>query len=424
MGKIIRAIRGFRDIPPEEAFRHRYVEDSTRGHFALYGYREIRLPLVEATELFTRSIGEGTDIVEKEMYTFLDRNGLSITLRPEGTASAMRAYLEGGWKSQGGLAKVFYAGPMFRYERPQKGRYRQFFQIGLEAIGGAGPMVDAEVITLLHRLFEKLEVRDVRILINSLGCRSCRPAYRKALVDFLEDVKEDLCSNCLRRLETNPLRVIDCKVPSCRESISGAPVMLSFLCDECERHFSRVKQGLTASGVPFEVNTGIVRGLDYYNRTAFEAVCERLGAQNAVAAGGRYDGLAGEIGGEAPGIGFAIGLERLALVMDWENRSAPEPDMYVAAATPGARNSVMRLAEILRRANLAVEVDLDDRSLKAQLRSAGRIRAARVIILGDEEIKSGTLQVKDFETGTQETVGEGDFLAALFGESLQMKGDN
>ena len=424
MNKVIRAIRGFRDIPPEEAFRHRYVEDRTRDHFALYGYREIRLPLVEATKLFARSIGEGTDIVEKEMYTFQDRNGTSITLRPEGTASAMRAYLEGGWKAQGGLARVFYSGPMFRYERPQKGRYRQFFQIGLEAIGGAGPMVDAEVITLLHRLFEKLDVRDVRILVNSLGCFSCRPAYRKALVSFLEDVKDDLCSNCVRRLETNPLRVVDCKVPTCRESIAGAPVMLSYLCGECEEHFTRVKETLTAAGVPFEVDPGIVRGLDYYNRTAFEAVCDRLGAQNAVAAGGRYDGLANEIGGDAPGTGFAIGLERLARVMDWENRSLPAPDFYVAAATQTARNPAMRLAEKLRGVNLAVETDLEDRSLKAQLRSAGRIGVTRVIILGDDEIESGTLQVKNFETGTQETVSESDFLAAFYGESFPTKGDN
>ena len=424
MKRLIKVIRGFRDIPPEEAFRHRFVEDRTCEHFSLYGYREIRLPMVEATELFARGIGEGTDIVEKEMYTFQDRNGTSITLRPEGTASAMRSFLEGGWKAQGGVARVFYTGPMFRYERPQKGRYRQFFQIGLEAIGGAGPMVDGEVITLLHRLFEKLEVWDVRILINSLGCPSCRPAYRESLISFLEGVREDLCSNCVRRLGTNPLRVIDCKVPSCKESIIGVPVMLSYLCGECEDHFNRVKGVLTAAGVPFEVDPGIVRGLDYYNRTAFEAVCDRLGAQNAVAAGGRYDGLASEIGGDAPGIGFAIGLERLALVMNWENRSLPAPDYFVAAATPAARNLAMRLAEKLRGANLSVQIDLEDRSLKAQLKSAGRIGAPKVIILGDDEIETRTLQVKNFETGVQETVSENDFLAVFYGGSSPTKGDN
>jgi histidyl-tRNA synthetase len=424
VNRLIKAIRGFRDVPPEETFRHRYVEDRTREHFALYGYREVRLPLVEATELFARGIGQGTDIVEKEMYTFQDRNGMSITLRPEGTASAVRAYLEGGWKAQGGIAKIYYTGPMFRYERPQKGRYRQFFQIGLEAIGGAGPMVDSEVIFLLHQLFIKLEVLDVRILINSLGCSSCRPAYREALVNFLGSVREELCSNCVRRLGTNPLRILDCKVPSCKEAITGAPVMLTYLCRECEEHFTRVKNALSTQGVPFQVDTGIVRGLDYYNRTAFEAVCDRLGAQNAVAAGGRYDGLAKEIGGDTPGIGFAIGLERLTLVVDWDNRQLSGPDFYVAAATDSARAHAMGLAERIRNTGLIVETDLEDRSLKAQLRSAGRIGASRVIILGDDELESGTLQVKDFETGRQETVGENNFLAVIRGEVLPGKGDN
>jgi len=421
---LIKAIRGFRDIPPEEAFLHRYVEDRAREHFALYGYREVRLPLVEATELFTRGIGHGTDIVEKEMYTFQDRNGLSITLRPEGTASAVRAYLEGGWKALGGVAKIFYMGPMFRYERPQKGRYRQFFQIGLEAIGGSGPMVDSEVIALLHQLFAKLAVKDVRILINSLGCPVCRPEYRKVLVDFLTDMKGSLCSNCERRLLTNPMRILDCKVPSCREAVEKAPVMLSYLCEDCEEHFSAVKEGLTGQDVPFEVDTRIVRGLDYYNRTAFEAVCDRLGSQNAVAAGGRYDGLAAQIGGDAPGIGFAVGLERLTLVVNRDDLRPPGPDFYIAAATGSARIPASSLAGKLRSMGHAAETDLEDRSLKAQLRSASRLKAARVIILGDDEIDSGTLQVKDFSTGEQETVGMGEFLADMQRGPLPAKGEN
>jgi histidyl-tRNA synthetase len=419
----IKAIRGFRDIPPEEVFQHRFIEDRAREHFTLYGYREVRLPLVEPTELFTRGIGQGTDIVEKEMYTFQDRNGASITLRPEGTASTMRAYLEGGWKTQGGITKIFYMGPMFRYERPQKGRYRQFFQIGLEAIGGPGPTVDSEVIALLHHLFVKLAVLDIRILINSLGCPLCRPGYREVLVDFLAGVKEDLCSNCVRRLTTNPMRIMDCKVPSCKEAVKGAPVMLSHLCGECEDHFSKVKESLAGQEIPFEVDTNVVRGLDYYNRTAFEAVCDRLGAQNAVAAGGRYDGLARQMGGDVPGIGFAIGLERLALVVDRENMQPPEPDFYVAAATESARIQASSLAGELRTAGWITEIDLEDRSLKSQLRSASRIGAARVIILGDDEIESGTLQIKDFNTGKQESVGMDDFLADLKRESLPVKGE-
>jgi histidyl-tRNA synthetase len=410
MSKLIRGIRGFRDIPPDEAFRHRYAEDRTREHFSRFGYREVRLPLVESTELFARGIGEATDIVEKEMYTFPDRNGHSLTLRPEGTASAVRAYLEGGWKVQGGVTKIFYTGPMFRYERPQKGRYRQFYQIGLEVLGGPGPLVDVEVIDLLYLLFVKLGISDVSILVNSLGCPVCRPDFREDLVGFISDAAADLCANCVRRVQTNPMRVLDCKVPSCKAALEGAPVILEYLCPECDDHFARVTSGLTGLDVPYEVDPTIVRGLDYYNRTAFEAVCGRLGAQDAVAAGGRYDGLAGEIGGEAFGIGFAIGLERLTLVMDWENTSEPPADYYIAAATDSARIPVMQLADALRSTGLRVETDLEDRSLKAQLRSANRIGVFRVLILGDDELKDGTLQVKDYLTGTQETVDRKTFL--------------
>lgn len=424
MSSSIRAIRGFRDIGPDEAYRHHFIEDQARDHFSLYGYREVRLPLLEPTELFARGIGEGTDIVEKEMYTFQDRNGTSLTLRPEGTASAMRAFLEGGWSTQGGIAKIFYSGPMFRYERPQKGRYRQFYQIGLEALGGAGPLVDAEVITLLSRFFKKMGVDDVRILVNSLGCPSCRPVYRQALVGFLEGVEENLCSNCVRRITVNPLRVLDCKVPSCREAMGGAPEMLSFLCADCREHFSKVTGALEAAGVVFTIDPGIVRGLDYYSRTAFEAVCDRLGAQSAVAAGGRYDLLAAEMGGNAPGIGFALGVERLGMLMDWESRPSPVLDFFVAAATPASRTPVLRLAERLRAANKAVGIDLEERSLKAQMRQAGKTGAARVIILGDDEMRSGTLQIRDFKTGTQETVTEKEFFRSFCGEPFPTKGES
>jgi histidyl-tRNA synthetase len=413
MSKLIRGIRGFRDIPPDEAFRHRYAEDRTREHFGRFGYREVRLPLVEATELFARGIGEATDIVEKEMYTFPDRNGVSLTLRPEGTASAVRAYLEGGWKVQGSVTKIFYTGPMFRYERPQKGRYRQFYQIGLETLGGPGPLVDVEVIDLLHLLFVELGIEDVKILVNSLGCPVCRPAFRKDLVNFIKDAAGDLCSNCVRRIETNPMRVLDCKVESCREAIEGSPVILEYLCPECDDHFSRVTGGLNGLEVPYEVDPRIVRGLDYYNRTAFEAVCDRLGAQNAVAAGGRYDGLAREIGGDASGIGFAIGLERLILVMDWENISQNAVDYYIAAATDKARIPAMDLADSLRRKGYSVETDLEDRSLKAQLRNANRTGVSQVLIIGDDELRDGSLQVKDFSTGDQETVDRESFLKKL-----------
>jgi len=413
MSKLIRGIRGFRDIPPDEAFRHRYAEDRTREHFGRFGYREVRLPLVEATELFARGIGQATDIVEKEMYTFPDRNGASLSLRPEGTASAVRAYLEGSWKVQGSVTKIFYTGPMFRYERPQKGRYRQFYQIGLEALGGPGPLVDVEVIDLLHLLFVELGIKDVKILVNSLGCPVCRPAFREDLVSFIKDAAGDMCSNCVRRIETNPMRVLDCKVQTCKDALKGSPVILEYLCPECDDHFSRVTSGLTGLDVPYEVDPKIVRGLDYYNRTAFEAVCDRLGAQNAVAAGGRYDGLAREIGGEVPGIGFAIGLERLTHVMGWDSIAEKVVDYYIAAATEKARIPAMDLADLLRRKGYSVETDLEDRSLKAQLRSANRTGTSRVLIIGDDELKDGSLQVKDFSTGVQETVDRESFLKTL-----------
>ncbi|TNF49525.1 histidine--tRNA ligase, partial [bacterium] len=410
MTKAIRAIRGFRDVPPEEAWKLRYLENRTQEHFQRYGYREVRLPIVEFTELFARGIGEATDIVEKEMYTFLDRNGKSLTLRPEGTASAVRAYIEGGWKSQHGLAKVYYSGPMFRYERPQKGRYRQFYQLGLEAIGGKGPLVDAEVIDLLHRLFLGLEVEDIQLLVNSLGCEKCRPEFRVRLLEYLSDISQNLCKNCRRRMKNNPLRVLDCKVPDCRSALKKAPVMLDYLCVECQDHFSTVREALDGLEVPYKVDPRIVRGLDYYNRTAFEAVCDRLGSQNAVAAGGRYDGLAKEIGGDVPGIGFAMGLERLGLLVNWSNMFPETADYYVAAATSSARIPALKLGDRLRALGFAVEVDLEDRSLKAQLRSANKMDIDSVLIIGDDELSKGTVTLKDFAKKSQREISLEEFM--------------
>ncbi|UCF32214.1 MAG: histidine--tRNA ligase [bacterium] len=400
----MKAIRGFSDVPPEEAWKYNYIEELAREHFQKYGYREVRLPVVEATELFARGIGTATDIVEKEMYTFLDRNGQSLTLRPEGTASAVRAYLEGGWKSWGGIAKIFYTGPMFRYERPQKGRYRQFYQMGLEAIGAGHPEVDGEVVALLHRLFLRLGVEDITILINSLGCPVCRPSYRSELVGFLQDLAEELCSNCRKRIEKNPLRILDCKVPTCRENLSDVPVMIDHLCGECSHHFERVRYCLDGLDVPYAIDPKIVRGLDYYNRTAFEAICGRLGSQNAVAAGGRYDGLAREIGGDVPGIGFAMGIERLRLVMEWKGLHIPLPEFYVASATENARLTAMTIADKLRSMGSRVETDLETRSLKAQLRSANRMNIRTVVIVGDDEIAKGTVICKDFSNNTQQEI--------------------
>ncbi len=413
MAEPVRALRGFRDILPDEAWKMTWVEDRARAHFSRYGYREIRLPLVEATELFSRGIGEDTDIVEKEMYTFPDRNGQSITLRPEGTASVVRAYLEGGLRGQGGIAKLFYAGPMFRYERPQKGRYRQFHQLGVEALGGDSPLVDAEVIACLYRLLGEMRVGDVTVLVNSLGCPACRPGFRTALLEAVRGRASELCENCARRMESNPLRVLDCKVPSCRAALEGVPSILDHLCPDCVGHFSALRRSLDGLGVSYRVDSRIVRGLDYYARTAFEATCERLGAQNAVAAGGRYDGLATQVGGEAvPGIGFAVGLERLALLVDWEGVAAPAPDCYVASASPAASLPALALAEELRRRGWKAECDLEGRSLKSQLRAANRLGIPTVLILGDEELSRGTVQLKDFTANTQREMPVAELLAA------------
>jgi histidyl-tRNA synthetase len=412
MPEPIRAIRGFRDILPDESWKIRFIEERLRAHLGGFGYREVRLPVVEATELFARAIGAETDIVEKEMYTFADRNGQSISLRPEGTASAVRAYLEGGLRGQGGVCKLFYAGPMFRHERPQKGRYRQFHQVGVEALGGEGPLVDAEVITCLHGIFKVLGIEGVTILVNSLGCPVCRPAFRALLTGYLREMTGSLCENCLRRARENPLRVLDCKVPACREALSSPPSILGHLCADCRSHFMRVRETLDAMRVPYRVDDRIVRGLDYYTRTAFEAVCERLGAQNAVAAGGRYDGLAGAIGGEdVPGIGFAVGLERLALIADWRGVEQPRGHYFVAAASPAARVPAQVLAGRLRERGWAAEADLEDRSLKSQLRSANRQGMRWVAILGDEEMARGTIQLKDFARNTQEEIDVEDLLA-------------
>jgi len=413
MKRKIRAIRGFMDIPPDEAWKFRYIEDLAGEHLRNYGYMEVRLPIVETTELFARGIGESSDIVEKEMYTFEDRNGQSISLRPEGTASAVRAYLEGNWKGSGGISRVYYSGPMFRYERPQKGRYRQFYQIGVEALGGPGPLVDADVIDLLHRLFVNLGIDDIQMKINSLGCDECRPDYRKDLIGFMEGLSDRLCANCRRRSGTNPLRVLDCKVESCREALDGAPELLSYLCGDCSEHFSRVRATLDGLKVPYVVDSNIVRGLDYYNRTAFEAVCNRLGAQNAVAAGGRYDGLAREIGGDAPGIGFAIGLERLGLLVDWDQIDRRTPDYYIAAATESARIPVMVLADKLREMGCSVLTDLEERSLKAQLRAADRNGIVRVVIIGDDEMARDEVTLKDFESGDQNAISTEEFMADI-----------
>lgn len=371
------APRGTHDILPGEVEKWQHLETMIRFHCRLFGYGEIRLPLFEHTELFQRGVGETTDIVEKEMYTFTDRGGRSLTLRPEATASTVRAYLEHNLNGAPQPAKLYYIGPMFRYDRPQAGRYRQFSQFGVEAIGSADPTVDAEVILLALDLYAKLGLSDLTVQLNSIGCPKCRRQYRDTLVKYLSQQQNELCDSCLGRLERNPLRVLDCKEDACRRVTKNAPEFSGFLCAECREHFELVKGCLERAGARYELNSNLVRGLDYYTKTVFEITWSGLGAQTALCGGGRYDGLVEECGGPpTPGVGFAMGLERLFLALDQAGIELPgkeAPDVFVAALTREDNATAFELLTWLRRAGISAEKDYLSRSLRAQLKHANRL---------------------------------------------------
>ncbi len=401
----IAAIRGFNDILPDEARVWRRIEEEAAAVFSGYGFSEIKPPIVERTELFARSIGETTDIVEKEMYTFTDRGGDSLTLRPEGTASVVRAYIEHKMY-QSPVVKLYYAGPMFRYERPQKGRYRQFYQIGAEVLGDASPQADAEVIEMLVRLFGRINLKGVELQINSLGCGICRPAYKDRLKSFLESKKDKLCANCLRREAANPFRALDCKNPSCVEATAGAAPIADFLCESCAGHFDIVKKRLASGGVEARINPRIVRGLDYYSKTTFEITAVGLGAQNAVAAGGRYDTLVEELGGPAtPCIGFAIGVERVALLVKEGGIPEPTRPLCVFIAIGGEAEEKGRgLVASWREKGVAIIEEFGQGQMKGRMKKADKMGAGYVIILGTDELKEGVVTLKDMKTAAQEKV--------------------
>jgi len=395
----ITAIKGFNDILPDESGRWLHVEQAARRVFELNGFSEIRVPVMEKTELFNRSIGDATDIVEKEMYTFTDKGGNSVTLRPEGTAGVMRAFIEHKLYSQDPTAKLYYLGPMFRYERPQKGRYRQFHQIGAELTGVHDPLADAQVLNMLVSFFREIGLDEPQLQINSLGCPECRPAYRAALVAFLEQRVERFCEDCKRRLTTNPLRILDCKVPHCIEATAGAPSVLDHLCGDCSDHFSKLKSYLTSTGTPYSINSRMVRGLDYYTRTTFEMVTGLLGSQSAVAAGGRYDGLISQLGGPAiPGIGFAMGLERVALLLGEQDFSR-RPDLFIATLGASERDFAFRLMHDLLRSGVRAEMDYEGKSLKSQMRRADKLKARYSVVIGENEVASGRAVFKRMEDG-------------------------
>jgi histidyl-tRNA synthetase len=391
----IPSVKGFRDVLPDESSHWTRIEMQAREVFQRYNFREIRLPIVERTSLFTRSIGDTTDIVEKEMYTFLDRDETSLSLRPEGTASVVRAYVEHAVAQQEPVSKWFYFGPMFRRERPQKGRLRQFHQVGIELIGRDDAAADAEVLLLLYDLLSAFQVGGVTVEINSLGCRNCRPAYRDALIAYGSARRERLCENCMRRLERNPLRLLDCKTPGCQDETTDAPTMIEYLCEDCAAHFAKVRRLLASEDVAPRLNPRIVRGLDYYTRTAFEVLASGLGAQNAVGAGGRYDGLIKDLGGpDVGGVGFALGMERLVMVLP-EMPARPPLELFVCPVGEAAEAESARLAHRMRREGMSVELDEAQRSLKSQMRRADRSGARFVLIIGEQELERRLATVRD-----------------------------
>ncbi len=411
---MIKAVRGFKDILPGESEKWAYLENLARKFFLSYGFREIRLPILEKTELFARSLGEATDIVEKEMYTFIDRQKESLTLRPEATAGICRAVIENGLYAQGKILKLFTIGPMFRHERPQRGRLRQFHQLNAEVFGSNAPGTDAELIALALDILDAGGARGLRLEINSLGCPACRPAFREALKKFLTGLREKLCEDCQRRVERNPLRVLDCKRQECQSLYVDAPRLEDFLCPACKEHYLSVLKDLETLNITYVKNPRLVRGLDYYVRTTFEIKAPDLGAQDTVAAGGRYDGLVKALGGpDIPGVGFAIGLERFLLIAELPEDLSPPLDLFVAALGEEARRLVLPLVRNLRRHGLMVDLDHEGRSLKAQLKQANRLRARFALIIGEKELQEGKVLLRDMTTGAQEPLAQAELESAL-----------
>lgn len=404
----MQALKGTHDILPEEIYKWDYMEGVIRKICATYGYKEIRTPIIEGTELFQRGIGDTTDVVTKEMYTFTDRGHRSVTLRPENTASAVRAYLEHKMYGDQQVHKIFYIGSMFRYDRPQAGRYREFHQFGLEVLGASSPLADAEVIAMAWEIFQTLGLKDLKLHLNSIGDNNCRPAYREKLIRFFEEREEQLCDDCRERLHKNPLRILDCKEEGCRKAAEGAPVITDYLCDSCRKKMDSLENYLDALGIPYELDPSLVRGLDYYTNTAFEIQYTPLGAQSAICGGGRYDGLVEEMGGPStPGIGFAIGLERLLLALEMQDL-IPQPEekarVYIAALGDRAEVEGVKLQQALRQEGYMADMDLQGRSLKGQMKQSGKLKSSFTVIIGNDELESGSAVVKNMAEGTQENI--------------------
>lgn len=410
----IQKIKGFVDLFPEEAAKFTFMEAAARDAFSRYGFGELRTPVLEKTELFAKSIGEDTDVVGKEMFTFPDRKDRSLTMRPEATAGVVRAFIESKTHQPGKISKFFTFGPMFRYERPQKGRQRQFHQLNAEIFGADEAQADAELILMLRTFLNSLGLTKLTIELNSLGCHECRPTYKQALTDYYRSKdKSSFCEDCQRRMETNPLRVLDCKVPACKELVADAPAITDNLCGECETHFSDVRAILDGAGVSYELKPRLVRGLDYYVRTCFEVASYDIGSQTAVAGGGRYDGLIKNLGGpDCPGTGFACGMERLALLLD--QLEAPQPDFYLAVVDDEAKNTAMLFAQQLRDKGMTGEVSYAGGSMKSRMRAANKSGAKVCLIMGGAELADNTVTVKYMESDReQETLDREAYLASI-----------
>ena len=398
----IQGIKGVKDVLPDESGAWQYIQQKARDIFHTFGYSEIIIPVIEFTELFSRSIGETTDIVEKEMYTFDDRDGKKITLRPEGTASVVRAYIEHNLRETAPFSKLYYIGPMFRRERPQAGRYRQFYQIGAEVFGIGHYMIDAEIISMLNLLFNSLNIKGVELQINSIGCPQCRPAFREALKGFFADKTSELCDNCKRRFEFNPLRILDCKSTHCHALSEKAPKTVDYLCNDCLSHFNGVQESLKTAGVPYINNPKLVRGLDYYTQTTFEFTGGTLGAQNAVAAGGRYDNLVAELGGPStPAVGFSIGMERLFSLFDNSNVTKQSPSVFIVALGEQAQQQAFSIIVQLHKEGISTVMDYNGGSLKSQMRKADKLNSAQVIIIGEDELSKGIVVLRDMQSKAQ-----------------------
>lgn len=422
MALITKAIKGTKDVLPSEVYKNQYIEATCLTVAENFGYKEMRTPVFEHTELFQRGVGDTTDVVQKEMYTFDDKGGRSITLRPEGTAGAARSFLENGLSNEALPQKICYLTSCYRYEKPQAGRLREFHQFGIECFGATSPLADAEMIALAKQIFDELGVKNLHLELNSIGCPTCRAEYHKALKEYFASRVDELCDTCRDRLDRNPMRILDCKSPVCSEIAKDAPVVLDYLCDECKEHFEKTKSYLDAMNIEYIVNPQIVRGLDYYTKTVFEFVADSIGAQGTVCGGGRYDGLIEELGGQhTPSLGFAMGLERLQLVMEAQGCEFPEPsrpDLFIVAMGDKATLKAVEIAKDMRDEGYSVVYDLNGRSLRAQMKYADKINAKYNVVIGDNEVDTKSAVLKDMATGEQSDISLETFVSGFYSITL------